>query len=845
MIDTMHWGDSDGPEAALLAHHDFLRRLAGALVRDSAGADDLVQETWLASLGGTPKGLRSPRAWLARVMLNRHRSQRRRESGRSHVEERAARPEAAPEDTGLEQLEMQRTLLLAIEALPPGERGAIVLRYHEDLSPVQIAEREGVSPNTIKGQLRRGLGRLRTRLDEQQSGDRAAWIRAMGPLLGVDRAPNHAARSASALGAAAGGWLIAAVAAIALLVGASLWLALPRGGTDPALVAEAPATVPVQVADASTALASASRTAVVPPVPASDPAPAEPVDHSPREPLEGGTIVGQPYGSASLLVRDARSHAGIPVFTLFSVDLPSSMRRDQGTFETEDGRLGVQDQPGLTPGIGGRRRFQVWAPGYAMTTLEVPAMLPDSQIVIDLEPGQVPRATGHVLDGAAGGAGVLGAEVALCAYRPLAWQLRELTPLVETTTDARGYFELSAGAGKYILRVRQQGRSLHRYLQLPEPEPVTVDLASGALVTLRLSDTSGSPVAGHVCILRHAKERSGSDRVTTDAKGEATFLHVEPGPYEVSLHGTMQRWHNLPLLQRDLVLTPGESRALELVIPSESEPRLARLVLPDGADATGWSAMVMGSGKRSLAEPNGDLDIDLGSGSYLEIRGPSRQTWTWTAPPFEPDEGRVPIHLPETPYRYRGRLVHRGTGEPLTGASVVVSLRQTGQTFGQHAVRVDDDGNFEIALPENRAYSFTFEFDGRDGAGWFQPHFPPSTAPFLELAILPLLQDSDAAGLEFAEVQGSVKEAEAGPPWLEAYVNGTVWWDDTHGRYSLWLDISHTKTDSNGAYSVRLPVADGAELIARDKWARGAREIRAELHAYRAGETLSLDLVHR
>ena len=41
----------------LRAHAAWLRRLAGALVAESAAADDLVQETWLAALEQRPDPL--------------------------------------------------------------------------------------------------------------------------------------------------------------------------------------------------------------------------------------------------------------------------------------------------------------------------------------------------------------------------------------------------------------------------------------------------------------------------------------------------------------------------------------------------------------------------------------------------------------------------------------------------------------------------------------------------------------------------------------------------------------------------------------------------------------------
>ena len=52
----------------LLAHRDWVRRVARALVHDDDSAMDLEQEVWLRAAGAPALG--SPRAWLGTVLRN-------------------------------------------------------------------------------------------------------------------------------------------------------------------------------------------------------------------------------------------------------------------------------------------------------------------------------------------------------------------------------------------------------------------------------------------------------------------------------------------------------------------------------------------------------------------------------------------------------------------------------------------------------------------------------------------------------------------------------------------------------------------------------------------------------
>src|SRR5262245_62030438 len=116
-----------------------LRRLARGLVFDRHGAEDVLQEAWLAALAARPEAARLG-AWLGetvrRLALNRRRAELRRRAR----EEAVARPESLPgPDERAAQLEILHRLLDALARLEEPYRSAVMLRYLDDLPPRAIA----------------------------------------------------------------------------------------------------------------------------------------------------------------------------------------------------------------------------------------------------------------------------------------------------------------------------------------------------------------------------------------------------------------------------------------------------------------------------------------------------------------------------------------------------------------------------------------------------------------------------------------------------------------------------------------------------------------------------------
>src|SRR5947207_15701623 len=83
------------PVETLLAHRDWVRAVARAVVRDPNAADDVEQETWLAALRTPPRNESSLRGWLGAVARSRARRIGRTDARRETREAASARGDAA------------------------------------------------------------------------------------------------------------------------------------------------------------------------------------------------------------------------------------------------------------------------------------------------------------------------------------------------------------------------------------------------------------------------------------------------------------------------------------------------------------------------------------------------------------------------------------------------------------------------------------------------------------------------------------------------------------------------------------------------------------------------------
>lgn len=149
-----------------------LRGYARSLTRDSANADDLVQETLLRALANIHqfKLGTNLKAWMFTILRNTHISlakRRGREASMMSPVEAEDIGRGGEQDWSSAKNEVQAALL----KLPPTQREVLVLIGGLGLSYEECAEICGCEMGTIKSRLNRARARLATLLDIETADD--------------------------------------------------------------------------------------------------------------------------------------------------------------------------------------------------------------------------------------------------------------------------------------------------------------------------------------------------------------------------------------------------------------------------------------------------------------------------------------------------------------------------------------------------------------------------------------------------------------------------------------------------------------------------------------------------
>ena len=164
-------GSASDFEALFRAHWPRAYRAAYLVVHDAAGAEDIVQEAFLAAAraldrfdSGRPFG-----PWLHRIVVNRAIDWARGRALRREVGAGEAIEDAAAEERGDPTAPLSEDVVAALASLSPEHRAVVVLRYVLEYTPGEIARMLQLPRGTVNSRLRRGLDALQSSVQPREA----------------------------------------------------------------------------------------------------------------------------------------------------------------------------------------------------------------------------------------------------------------------------------------------------------------------------------------------------------------------------------------------------------------------------------------------------------------------------------------------------------------------------------------------------------------------------------------------------------------------------------------------------------------------------------------------------
>lgn len=163
---------------ALVAEYSTtLYRVAYSVTRNSAEAEDIVQETFLRVLKHQNKlyEIRDTRVWLVRIAWNLSLDRKRRGKTRPETEDIADLVRTLPSselraDEEVIAAQEHARVLALIDRLPVKERQALLLSALEELSTAEIADICSTTESSIRSRIFRARRELSDMLSKQRSG---------------------------------------------------------------------------------------------------------------------------------------------------------------------------------------------------------------------------------------------------------------------------------------------------------------------------------------------------------------------------------------------------------------------------------------------------------------------------------------------------------------------------------------------------------------------------------------------------------------------------------------------------------------------------------------------------
>jgi RNA polymerase sigma-70 factor (ECF subfamily) len=168
LVEQHRAGDPDAFKRIVVRHHRSLYANALRRLADPAAAEDAVQDAFLRAFRNLERfdGDYHLDAWLHRIVTNTCHDIGRRRGRDTRLFDRACTEvevEAAPADESLDATPREQ-ISEALDALPESYREALLLRFVDELSYSDVAEKAGISEENARARVSRGRSMLKRML---------------------------------------------------------------------------------------------------------------------------------------------------------------------------------------------------------------------------------------------------------------------------------------------------------------------------------------------------------------------------------------------------------------------------------------------------------------------------------------------------------------------------------------------------------------------------------------------------------------------------------------------------------------------------------------------------------
>jgi RNA polymerase sigma-70 factor, ECF subfamily len=166
-------GNEDAIATLIRQYEGSVFRLALSIVGDTAEANEITQDTFIAALRALPtyEEQKSFKAWLFAITVNQSRSRLRKRKALERLKASLTtlfrvefQKQTLPEETVI-QNEKEAALWNSLHQMDEKHRIVVVLRYFHDLSVTEISEILAIHEGTVHSRLHKARERLKSALE--------------------------------------------------------------------------------------------------------------------------------------------------------------------------------------------------------------------------------------------------------------------------------------------------------------------------------------------------------------------------------------------------------------------------------------------------------------------------------------------------------------------------------------------------------------------------------------------------------------------------------------------------------------------------------------------------------